>query len=345
MRNLESYNAIIENNTLNNIADIDQFDNPDTGALRGLLEPLVFQAGVNGEFNIDSQLPIVTFSIDATNISEDGGITTATLIRNTDPVGDLSIALLNSNPDVVTVPTSVTIPDGETSTSFEIVAIDNDTPQGTETSIISVTTPNLIVNNTFIDVIDDEVPSGITNYIEGTDGNDAILLGYRDNDLVTGLDGNDLIQGGNGDDILRGDGYSRHPTENNSLAPGDDTIFGGAGNDQIGGKGGNDQLFGEDGDDLLWGDAGDDLLQGGSGNDTLTGDNFSGDMGNDTFVLTSDEGSDTITDYSNGGVTDTIQVLDLIEVTTVQSGSDTLIISDDELLATLTDFLGEVVFV
>jgi hypothetical protein len=53
MRNPESYSAIIQNNTLVNIADIDNFENSDTGAPRGLLEPLLFNVGVNGEFLVD----------------------------------------------------------------------------------------------------------------------------------------------------------------------------------------------------------------------------------------------------------------------------------------------------
>ncbi|MGF1513153.1 MAG: glycosyl hydrolase family 28-related protein [Elainellaceae cyanobacterium] len=53
-RNENSANANIENNTLSNISDADSFDNLDTGAPRGLLEPLLFQVGVDGEFTVDS---------------------------------------------------------------------------------------------------------------------------------------------------------------------------------------------------------------------------------------------------------------------------------------------------
>lgn len=53
MRNQESYGAIIENNQLVNISDVNQFENPDTGKPKGLLEPLFFEVGVRGEFTID----------------------------------------------------------------------------------------------------------------------------------------------------------------------------------------------------------------------------------------------------------------------------------------------------
>ncbi|MEM6447548.1 MAG: right-handed parallel beta-helix repeat-containing protein [Cyanobacteria bacterium P01_D01_bin.123] len=53
MRNDASYSAVIENNTLKNVSDIDQFDNPDTGSQRGLTAPLVFKVGANEEFVVD----------------------------------------------------------------------------------------------------------------------------------------------------------------------------------------------------------------------------------------------------------------------------------------------------
>lgn len=53
MRNPESYGAVIENNQLVNIADAGDFKNPDTGAPQGLMEPLSFKVGVNGEFTVN----------------------------------------------------------------------------------------------------------------------------------------------------------------------------------------------------------------------------------------------------------------------------------------------------
>ncbi|MEM9119363.1 MAG: right-handed parallel beta-helix repeat-containing protein [Cyanobacteria bacterium P01_F01_bin.56] len=53
MRNEASYQATIENNTLSNVADADEFANPNTGVQRGLIEPLLFQVGANNEFTVD----------------------------------------------------------------------------------------------------------------------------------------------------------------------------------------------------------------------------------------------------------------------------------------------------
>lgn len=53
MRSQASYGAIIENNILTNVADVDQLRNSSTDAAQGLLEPLYFQVGANGEYTID----------------------------------------------------------------------------------------------------------------------------------------------------------------------------------------------------------------------------------------------------------------------------------------------------
>lgn len=53
VRNEASYSAVIKNNTLINISDAGKFSNPHTGEPRGLLEPLLFQVGVEGEFTVE----------------------------------------------------------------------------------------------------------------------------------------------------------------------------------------------------------------------------------------------------------------------------------------------------
>ncbi|MGD1949679.1 MAG: glycosyl hydrolase family 28-related protein [Leptolyngbyaceae cyanobacterium] len=53
MRNQASYDAVIKNNQLSNISDVDSFDNPDTGAPQGVTEPLQFRVGANGELAVN----------------------------------------------------------------------------------------------------------------------------------------------------------------------------------------------------------------------------------------------------------------------------------------------------
>lgn len=62
MRNDASYSAVIENNELINISDVDSFSNPDMASPSGLLEPLLFQVGADGELAVDSDEIIASMS-------------------------------------------------------------------------------------------------------------------------------------------------------------------------------------------------------------------------------------------------------------------------------------------
>ena len=52
MRNEASYAATIENNTLINISDTSAYENRNTGEPRGIVDPLDFKVGVNGEYTV-----------------------------------------------------------------------------------------------------------------------------------------------------------------------------------------------------------------------------------------------------------------------------------------------------
>ena len=123
---------------------------------------------------------------------------------------------------------------------------------------------------------------------------------------------------------------------------GNDTIAAGKGDDRMVGRSGNDDLSGGKGDDTLRGNGGQDTLNGGLNSDEMTGGTQA-----DTFVLTADSATDTITDFENG-----IDVIDLDvdfatlifadiapgEVHITHSG-ETLIVMDDGLgLLTSSDF-------
>jgi 3-phytase/alkaline phosphatase D len=105
--------------------------------------------------------------------------------------------------------------------------------------------------------------------------------------------------------------------------------------DVINGQGGDDRLEGLSGDDLLRGGAGNDTLVGGAGNDTLVGG-----AGQDRFVLAVGQGTDTVTDFTQGE--DQLQVngatfnqLTIAPGTGANAG-DTLIQVGDETIAILT---------
>ncbi len=117
------------------------------------------------------------------------------------------------------------------------------------------------------------------------------ILGTNGDDILTGGSGNDVLMGMRGSDYLDG-------------AIGNDSLFGGKGNDILLGGSGNDTLFGSRGADILNGGDGNDILLGGKGNDLLTGglgsDTLTGGSDNDKFLLATNSGTDTITDFEDG---------------------------------------------
>ncbi|WP_436397730.1 DUF4214 domain-containing protein [Roseobacter sp. S98] len=150
--------------------------------------------------------------------------------------------------------------------------------------------------------------------IQGTTGSDLIDVSYVDasgisvNDtgqIIYGDRGHDTIFAGTGDDIIHGG--RQHDTIH--AGDGDDTVYGdngrdtvylGAGNDLFvdnnqSGNNARDTVYGEAGNDVLQGGGGDETFSGGIGNDTLTGGADA-----DTFVFTTGDGNDTITDFTLG---------------------------------------------
>ncbi|MEG3922122.1 FG-GAP-like repeat-containing protein, partial [Microcoleus sp. T3_A4] len=128
---------------------------------------------------------------------------------------------------------------------------------------------------------DADLGSNSPNAILGTNGDD-ILTGDSANNVLMGMRGNDSLDGGIGND----------------------SVFGGKGSDTILGSSGDDVLFGNRGADILNGDDGNDILYGGKGDDLLTGglgiDSLIGGRGVDKFLLSTNSGTDTITDFEVG---------------------------------------------
>jgi hypothetical protein len=147
--------------------------------------------------------------------------------------------------------------------------------------------------------------------IDGTAAADTIN-GLAGNDTLNGLGGNDTLNGGDNNDLLNG-------------STGFDRLVGGTGLDTLLGGGDNDTLIGG---------SENDSLDGGVGNDSLTGN-----AGIDRFVLRANNGTDTITDFTNGqDLFFLTGNLTFGSLTISQSGSDTLITrtSTSEVLAILT---------
>ncbi|MCF6221518.1 MAG: hypothetical protein L3J65_10440, partial [Robiginitomaculum sp.] len=140
-------------------------------------------------------------------------------------------------------------------------------------------------------------------------------------DIITN---DNLING----DIFMGGGNDQYNGANGQLigalflGDGNDQANGGAGSDTFNGGAGSDTFNGGAGDDSLNGGAGQDFLNGGVGNDMLTGG-----AGVDMFLIISENGHDTITDFQIG--IDRIEFADglysFAQLSIFQSGADAII--------------------
>ncbi|XZN92083.1 MAG: SBBP repeat-containing protein [Microcoleus sp.] len=146
-------------------------------------------------------------------------------------------------------------------------------------------------NKTISQVVTDNTGTALDSKIQAVILPVGIATPVVSGDADLGSNSPDRILGTNGDDLLTGD------SANNVLLGlrGNDSLDGGVGNDTLFGGKANDTLLGGSGDDILFGNRDDDLLNGGLGNDTLTGGN-----GNDKFLLSTNSGIDTITDFEVG---------------------------------------------
>ncbi|NEQ53047.1 MAG: hypothetical protein F6K11_23395 [Leptolyngbya sp. SIO3F4] len=152
---------------------------------------------------------------------------------------------------------------------------------------------------------------GLENLSEGSytliDGQSTLTI---NNGLLDDVDSHDTalydyeLVHSNNDLILTVDDLTTaNDPSNTDTVPSLPVIEGTDGSDQL--TGGNDaeRLMGYRGRDILLGGNGDDVLDGGRGHDILVGgngdDTLIGGAGQDTFVFNSDQGIDTITDFTD----------------------------------------------
>ncbi|MGP1677854.1 MAG: putative Ig domain-containing protein, partial [Burkholderiales bacterium] len=100
--------------------------------------------------------------------------------------------------------------------------------------------------------------------------------------------------------------------------------FGGDGNDTLTGNALSNRLLGGRGNDAIVAGDGNDIIDGGQGDDTLTGGN-----GYDYFVLRTNSGTDTITDFAPGVDRLLLVGMDSVTPSFAQTGADTLVTLDN----------------
>ncbi len=160
------------------------------------------------------------------------------------------------------------------------------------------------------DLITDEA-----DVVEGNGGDDTIDAGA----------GDDLVDGGGDDDLLDG-------------GAGDDTLLGGIGTDTLDGGAGADELDGGGDDDDITVGAG-DIALGGSGDDDFFVD--PSEPGTDGITVIGGETGEDLTDPTNGGDGDTLDLRGLGHVDVAYDDDDpeagtATYINDDGLPVTIT---------
>jgi Ca2+-binding RTX toxin-like protein len=155
--------------------------------------------------------------------------------------------------------------------------------------------------------------SGIDSIDGGTEND--LIFGGKDDDRIFGGDGGDVILGNLGNDCLHGQ-------------TGNDVLSGNTGSDVIHGEEGSDTLLGGQDGDILLGEAGTDVLKGDRGDDTLTGGS-----GGDRFDLRRGDGSDIITDFTDGvDVIGLKEGLTFVELVIIQMGNSIQISTDGSIV-------------
>ncbi|MDX1679244.1 MAG: InlB B-repeat-containing protein [Akkermansiaceae bacterium] len=156
------------------------------------------------QVEITVSAPPLTVDIAAAEISENGGSTTATVSRLSSS-GELVVNLSSSDTGEATVPTSITILDGQTtSPSFNIDAVDDALVDGTQTVTITASASGHEDGTDTVDVTDDELAgpgfqvsaiSGDTTEAGGTATFTVVLNTQPTAEVTIGLSSSDTSEG------------------------------------------------------------------------------------------------------------------------------------------------------
>ncbi len=220
-----SFTVNINNDLLIEGTEIATFaiSNPSAGLTLG--------ATTSGNVTItDNDFPTVNLSVvPSTGTEEGANLVTVTATASSTVVGNQTVAVNLSGAGILptdftgTIPSTITILNGQTTGSFTVNLNDDLLIEGSETAIFTIATPSagLTLGATTTGNIaitdNDLVGTAGNDILTGTPGFNA-LSGLAGNDNLSGLAGNDSLNGGDNNDTLNG-------------GLGVDTMIGGLGND------------------------------------------------------------------------------------------------------------------
>ncbi len=134
----------------NQIADGDSA-NTITASADGLLSS-------SADLNItDNDVAMLTVSVSADSVAEEGGLLAGTVTRNTPSTDALAVTLTSSDVSSITVPAVIDIAAGQTMATFDISVVDNLIADGDRISTISASANGLANGAADVTVLDNEV--------------------------------------------------------------------------------------------------------------------------------------------------------------------------------------------
>lgn len=98
----------------------------------------------------------LSLSLSATTLGE-GNTLTATVTRNTGTSGDLTVNLASSDTTEATVPASIIIPNGQTSVSFDVTGVDDNTVDGNQSVTLTASANGFSNSSANLTVTDGDV--------------------------------------------------------------------------------------------------------------------------------------------------------------------------------------------
>lgn len=117
-----------------------------------------FQAGTASLDVLDDEVATLSVSL-PDSVQENLGSTTATVSRNTPTNVPLTVNLASSLPDAASVPNSLTIPVGQTSSTFTVTLIDDTIANGNRQATVSASATNFVTGAATVAIVDNESPS------------------------------------------------------------------------------------------------------------------------------------------------------------------------------------------
>ncbi len=126
----------------------------------------------------DNDLPTLTLSVPNANIAENSGTVTATLTRNTpNNTAPLTVALVSSAPDRLSVPATANFADGALSTTVELSIADDNIALGDLVADLSATADGFVSAELSLTVVDNEQPSVTLSFAQTTVTEGGVLVG------------------------------------------------------------------------------------------------------------------------------------------------------------------------